>query len=584
MSKIIENIPDLISTFRRGEFSSVITNGKTLVEDKNIEKKDVVYNLIGLSYFKQLNYHEAKNCFLKSVDHNKNNFEIYLNLASCYLKLKDFKNSEDYLHDAIKLNPKNKNLHLLMSTILVNKGDTLSGINYLKNIHFLKKDIDALFQIARIYLESNDYQKALETFLTADQYYPNNSGILNNIGICYESLNKFEECINTFRKAFNANNNDISVIINLANAYRSIGNFEEAKVYYNLALSKKEKLFEVHRQLSAMTKYKDPNDPHLKKMLDLNQKSQNESENHELLFAISKAYEDLKDYEKSSEYLVKANDIMKENTNYNIGHIIEQMTMLRQLFQVNYFEPAQISKTAKNPIFIVGMPRSGTTLVEQIISSHSKVYSGGELYFLQKQIKKYFPSNDNLDFKKEVVENLDQYKSKIADGYLNDLGGLTNFSFATDKLPFNFLFIGFIKTCLPNAKIIHIRRNSRDNCFSIYKNYFPLRENAFSYDQLHLAKYYNSYRDLMQFWKEKYHDIFEIDYEHLVSDQLNQTKKLIEHCGLEWEEGCLEFYKNKTMVKTLSTAQVRNKMYSSSVNAWENYKSILSTLDKNLKY
>jgi tetratricopeptide (TPR) repeat protein len=584
MSENFNTINDFLILLKKKEYSKIISQGKLLLNHDNFKEKKILNNIIGLSYFNQLNYLDSIVYFKKSIEIDKNNFEAYNNLASSYLRVNDLKEAEFNFKKALERNPKSVNSHLLLSKVYLAGKKNEKAIQYLTSLKSLKDNINVIFEIGRIHLEMRNYNEALKWFQKAKKINPNSPSIFNNLGVCYENLNDIENCFSAFSQGLRIDKNNISIIINMANAHRSFGNFTEARHYYDLAIFKNPKLFEAHRQISSINKYESLKDKHLMQMLDLDKKEQNNNNKHELLFAISKAYEDLKLFDESGKYLVKANKLSRNKLTFDIKHTLSQIENLKSIFEKNSFKNNN-QLYDKQPIFILGMPRSGTTLLEQVISSHRDVFSGGELYYLQKQIKKFFPHNDNEQFKESVIKNFEINVQKMGDGYINDISDLTEKKIVTDKLPFNFLFIGFIRHIFPDSKIIHIKRDSKDNCFSIYKNFFPFQEIGFVYDQVELAQYYNAYYELMLFWESKYNShIYRVDYEKLVSNQEEETKKILKFCKLDWDENCLKFYKNKSLVKTLSTSQVRKKIYQSSINSWKNYEIYLKDLVSKLKY
>ena len=233
-----------------------------------------------------------------------------------------------------------------------------------------------------------------------------------------------------------------------------------------------------------------------------------------------------------------------------------------------------------NIIFICGMPRSGTTLVEQIIASHKKVSGAGELIYLQKSIEKNFFNNDMLN-EQTVREDIFAERTKLNDDYY-ELLNLHNVksNYITDKAPQNFRWIGFIKIFFPNSKIIHCTRNSRDICLSIFKNSFASTDMNWSYTQENIAKYYNLYKDIMKFWNETIGEfIYEINYEKLIKNKDNEIKNLLDFCNLEFDPACLNHHKKtKTPIKTVSVAQARKPIYSSSVDKNKFYESNLSKM------
>ena len=231
------------------------------------------------------------------------------------------------------------------------------------------------------------------------------------------------------------------------------------------------------------------------------------------------------------------------------------------------------------------MPRSGTTLVEQILSSHSKVSGAGELNYFSQSLNNHvdYKVADEMFRKIKLLNN--ETISLIGKNYVSYIDKL-NFKtpYVVDKNPINFQLALLISVCLPQAKIIHCLRDPRDTCFSIFKNYFWQNVMPWSYNIDELTQFYKLYLDLMNFYHSIIDEdkILKLNYENLTLDPSNVTKQLIQFCGLEWEDQCLEFYKNKNTVKTASVRQVRNKIYKTSNKQWENYKDYLPDLFKNL--
>ena len=229
------------------------------------------------------------------------------------------------------------------------------------------------------------------------------------------------------------------------------------------------------------------------------------------------------------------------------------------------------------------MPRSGTSLVEQIISSHSAVFGGGELPYMDALVNKNFIKNKKIDFKtlSELLDNKEKINS-IANEYLNFTKHLNRDNkIFLDKSLLNFMWVGFIKILFPNSKIIHCSRDPKNNCLSIFKNAFG-DGLGFAHDEEDLVKFYKAYKNLMDFWNSKEIDnLITIKYEKLINDSVSETKKLINHCELSWEENCLKFYQNKNPIKTISAGQARKPIYKTSLNSFDNYKSLLKVIDKN---
>ncbi len=215
------------------------------------------------------------------------------------------------------------------------------------------------------------------------------------------------------------------------------------------------------------------------------------------------------------------------------------------------------------------MPRSGTSLTEQILSSHNNVFGGGELPITERIYNNYF--DNKLINNETLVKSNKEYLEYISN--IDNTGKVF-----TDKAPLNFLYVGFILKYLPNSKFINIVRNPIDNCWSIYKNFFPAKIN-FSYNLRDLAEYYKLYKDIIVFWKKYFRKkIYDLNYESLVTNSENEIKNLLKFCELEWDENCLNHEKNTRVIKTISYNQARQPIYKTSLKSYSNYDNYLKDL------
>ena len=299
-----------------------------------------------------------------------------------------------------------------------------------------------------------------------------------------------------------------------------------------------------------------------------------------LCFALGRALEDTKDYKNSFKFLQRGNSIGKQSNRYQISTDEELFNNIIKIFKSFDFKNISKKNLEKKIIFICGMPRSGTTLVEQIIASHSQVSGAGELEYLRSIIKGFFLQKSSLN-KEKIVQESTFEKNIIGEKYL-DLIKFHNFDteIITDKAPQNFIWLGFVKIFFPNCKIIHCYRNPKDNCLSLYKNYFPSKDMPWSFDQKDIAKYYILYQQLMDFWKSIFSEkIFDVNYENLVNEPETHIRKIIKYCDLEWEDQCLKFHEiKKTPIQTVSVNQARQPIYKSSVDSNQKYSNYLSEM------
>ena len=282
-------------------------------------------------------------------------------------------------------------------------------------------------------------------------------------------------------------------------------------------------------------------------------------------------YEDTGDMDKSFAFLTEGNILRKKLLNYSIDQDKSLFSKLKKTQPHLLKSSLEIKDSSPDPIpiFILGMPRSGTTLVEQIISSHSEVLGAGELNYVSRYGATLIGGSQNFN---QITG------SKFRNKYLSEVLKLSNGKqFVTDKTPQNFCFIPLICAAFPEAKIIHVERDPRATCWSNFKQYFAEKGLGYCYNVDDLVDYFSLYRDLMKLWQSEYGDkIYHLNYETLIEDQDSETRKLIKHLGLTWEEACLSPHKNKRSVRTASQQQVRKKIYKGSSEAWRKYEPYLN--------
>ena len=472
--------------------------------------------------------------------------------------------------------------------------------------------------IALSYFELDKTENALQILLLANEKLPSETSILCNTGIAYKKLGELIKARNYFYKvlklnpkhlpshinlghlegglnnseqatkhysdAYNLNNNVEEVLIYSILNLSSLGKFTEAKkIVYELN-SKFPKNTKSYQLFSKIHKY-EIKDYHQLMMLDkIEDQSLDDEDLSNLYFAIAKSYFDQKNIEKFVDYTLKANESKyKTFHNYNFESQEKKNKKI-----INYFNNFQFqeegNRKGENLIFIVGLPRSGTTLLHQIISAHSKVFGAEESNILGDFFKSKFIDDATFaNFSKKVLLNEDLVE-KLSDEILSKYKMYDENKIIVDKMPFNFQWIGFIKILFPKAKVIHSNRNIVDSTFSIYRNLFEGPSMGWAYNQNYLIKYVNLYSNLMSFWKQKMGNfIYESHYERLVSDQINETKKILDFCDLEFENNCINYDKNKTPVKTVSVSQARQKIYKSSVNLSNKYVDYFPFLNQIVK-
>ena len=504
-----------------------------------------------------------------------------------YFKAQDYISAEVKAKKLIKKFPNFQAVYNLLGLCLQSQKKFLEAIKYYKiAINNNPNFFVAINNLGLTYHNMYDLKNAQHYYERAIEINPKFTHPISNLGNIKKELNNYEEAIKCYKLALSIDNKLYIVLHNLGMAYQALGKFEESKKYFETVLKNNPKFTRADRSLSMSLKY-DINNPHLKSMENkIKDQSLNNFQKIELYFGLGKAYEDIKNYKKSFENYKLGNKIKRDAIKYQINDDVKLFENIKNSFSnINFQNLENVGNKSNKMIFILGMPRSGTTMVEQIIANHKNVYGAGELRDLTQIIKENFLVNDKIKFPEKLNIKDQNFFNNMGTKYLENLDRyVTNKNYITDKAPLNFKWIGLIKLILPKSKIIHCTRDPKDICLSLFKNFFEGELN-FSYSLEEAGKYYKLYQNLMEFWKQLLPDfIYDISYEKLVENQEPESRKLLDFCNLDWDKNCLTFYKNKRGIVTASFAQARKPIYKNSVKSWQKYKGellpLFNTLEK----
>ena len=394
-------------------------------------------------------------------------------------------------------------------------------------------------------------------------------------------LERFDEAISTYQRAAVAGLRDFQMFHNLATALQYFGRLDEAAEAYRTALAIKPDFAASRRQLAGARKYEtfDEEADAVKELL----KNENLSvlDRADLNMGLAKIYDDLGRFSEAFVHLQAGNQQIRTTLDYGAEKNMNFIDALIETFDAKFFaERRDFGLDTDTPVFILGMPRSGTTLVEQIMCSHPQVYGAGELkrlYELFVGLRERLATPVRMPHTVRFADR--SMANEVAGEYLAYLRGFDGEArYITDKMPFNFRALGFLALLFPKARIIHCRRDPLDICLSCYFARFK-EQLDFSFNLVEIGRYYRDYERLMAHWRTVVRNpMVEVHYEELISNQEGETRRLLDFCGLEWDDRCLDFHKTNRPVLTASNWQIRQPIYRSSIGRWRNYSEFLQPL------
>ncbi len=543
----------------------------------------------GIKQHTNKNFEDARSLYNKVLSSEPTNYEALRHLGILNQDLKEYEEAYNFFIRAIKVNPNGfQALSNLATVHMQNKNYELAYKCLQKSLNINSTYVPTINNLAGYYHKINDSKNAIKFSLKSLSIQPNSPLARNQYAKALVINNQPEEAIDILEKLNQEFPTNDDFKVNLSSAYREIGEFEKAN---RISTEGFKKDYKNVSYLLGFTKDKRNklNDLHIKHYNDLlENKDMNYDDKAVICHSFFEYFRNQKSYKKAGSYLVMGNNAQYAYKEFDIELEKKFFDKLKSLFSEkrDFLTKNKIKK--QKPIFVCGMPRSGTTLCEQILSSHSKVTGAGELNYLAEvsKINRVLqPSRERIESFESTL-NSELYLENARSDYLKKLAlkDKNNSTYISDKMPHNFVFIGFIKLILPEAKIIYCKRDPLDNCFSLYSHKFIELSHQYSYDQVILAQYYKLHEELMKFWLEQYrNDIFVLDNEKLVNNQEKVSRELIDFCELDWEKQCLDFHKTKRQVRTASIEQVRQPMNKNSIGAWKNYKTHLQDLVSSFK-
>jgi tetratricopeptide (TPR) repeat protein len=433
--------------------------------------------------------------------------------------------------------------------------------------------------LAKCFRLQNKFQHAQKAFENLLKLDPNNLEAMGALGTIHIRLSNFDEGIVIYKNLLKQNNKNPRVHLSLGHAQKTVGNRSESEQSYINAIKNFPLCGEAYWSLANLKTYKFSN-KQIKSMESALKENIHDLEKIQMLFALGKAHESNKNYDLSFKYYEEGNWLQRKTLDYNAQVNSDLIDKTIEFFNKNINKlNFDVGNKTKDPIFILGLPRAGSTLIEQILSSHSLIEGTQEHHNIMTIGRKIRTINNTDNYTDSLFDLKDEDILEYGNKYINEtMWSRKEKNFFIDKMPNNFPYIGLIKMILPNAKIIDARRNPLDGCFSCFKQFFAKGQH-FTYDLDDIARYYKDYERIMLFWNTIFPDsIYKIVYEDVIENPKSEVKKLLDYLELDFEESCMDFYKSKRPVKTASSEQVRQPIYKSGVNYWKNYESNLTVL------
>ena len=595
----IHLIQPIIQFLNQGDINKAIDTAEGLLNE--FPDSSLLFNIRGACYKAQNNLEKAIESFKKACAINPGFYEAFYNLGVIQKQLGHIEQSIESYQKAIDIKPAYPDAHNNLGNIFLQLRQFEEAINHFEWATVFKPDFfEAFNNLGLAQRELDQISKSVDNFKKAIYLKPEYTQAYFNLGQALKDLGQTKDAIQNYRNLLKVKPDFDQAYLSLGVAFKELGQIDNAIINFELSIDSNPHLAVAYFNLGSIGGY-NFTESQLSKMKELlSDENLTKPDRINLCFTLAKHNEDFGNKDDFFKFLSEGNRLRKEHLNYSINSAVHNYSAIREIFSSPSILKNSLSfkdEISKNPIFIIGMPRSGSTLVEQILASHNKVYGAGEIQVLRKILNPILKDYANQDISLASTKigdtklSLSESKnfpseafSSIREQYLDTFN---NFNFPekvfTDKSLMNFHFIGFIFLAFPNAKVIHLKRDARAICWSIFKNNLPQKGIGFGNDLGDLAEFYGLYSKLMEFWHKLFPEkIYDLVYENLTNNQKEETKKLLEYCELDWDQNCLDFHKSKREVKTASVLQVRKKMYKGSSEAWKEYEDYLKPLLKSL--
>ena len=556
------------------------------------EKKKILELLKkGIEHHGAQNYHDAVQCYKKVLILDSKNYDAVRHLGIANLDQGNFEKAEHFFKKAISIRSDMPEAYNNLATVFFKLRQYEKATKYFNECFKINSSyLPAINNVASMHNRLGQGDKALKFANMAYAAQPDNIQSIRNYAHAKIINGETFEGISLLKNIVDEQNEPESMNL-LANCYRETGELELSFEYYHRALQIDPINAHAFYHLTE-SKTNDLTKIQIDNMIKkLEGKSfEGSYEDSVRCFGLYNFFDLKKNYKEAFAYLKKANQIVNNLLNPSLNNERVYLKAIKKNLTKDLIQKyGAYGSQSKKPIFIIGMPRSGTTLIEQILGSHSEVFGAGELPYIPHTIvapsynfnhegeKRYETISDWIS--KDTISRWGTHYLKL----ISQIYDYDESSRVTNKLPHNFIHLGMIKILFPKAKIIYCKRDAMDNCLSLFKTAFE-QDHYYFYDQKLVAQYYNLHLEFMDYWQNECEiNMYTLNHEELINDPQNTISKVLKFCDLKWEDNCMMFHKSKRRVSTASATQVRQPINKKSIRAWEKYKDDLQLMIKTLQ-
>jgi tetratricopeptide (TPR) repeat protein len=533
---------------------------------------------------KQGKIDEAVAACRRAITINPDSAEAHCNLGAAFCDQGDLDQAVVAYRQAVQLKPDYAKVQSDLGVALFNQGKLDEAIAaYHQAIRIKPDNVEAYFNLGKAFYDQGNLDLGVAAYRQVIRIKPEYAEAHSNLGVALYDQGKLDEAAATCRQAITLKPNFADAHANLGLALMQLGKLSEAREALKHAVRLSPSNASYLGDFGKIARFV-AGDPHLAAMEQLSRESASLSidDRIKLHFALAKAYEDVGRHAEAFQQWLDGNTLKRRQVVYDEATTLGEFDRIQAVFTSELMRTWQnVGHASSVPVFIIGMPRSGSTLVEQILASHPQVFGGGELMHFAEAVKAVQTTRAGLAIFREPALSMtgDAYRS-LGARYLAEIEHLAPGStHITDKMPRNFIFAGLIHLALPNAPIIHTVRDPIDTCVSCFSKLFSGEQN-YTYDLAELGRYYRHYQALMEHWHHVLpaSRILDVRYEDVVADLEGQARRIVAHCRLDWDPRCLAFNETVRPVRTASVAQVRQPIYTSAVGRWRVHEKYLGPL------